>query len=60
MVEMECSALAACAQFRNIEWGEILFTADSLADVENYEERSGGEASWEYALKLCFDAILEF
>lgn len=59
VVEMECSALAACAQFRKIIWGEILFTADSLADAEKYDERSWGEDSFEYALRLCLDAVTE-
>lgn len=39
VVEMECAALAACAQFRGICFGQILFTADTLADVEDYRER---------------------
>ncbi|HEU6099912.1 TPA: phosphorylase, partial [Streptococcus pneumoniae] len=33
VVEMECSALAAVAQLRGVLWGELLFTADSLADL---------------------------
>ena len=33
VVEMECSALAACAAFRSATWGMLLYTADSLADV---------------------------
>jgi len=40
VVEMECSALAACAKMRGAVFGEILFTADSLADVEKYDERN--------------------
>lgn len=56
VVEMECSALAACARFRDAVWGEILFTADSLADIEKYDERSWGKGSFEYALELCLDA----
>ncbi|MGL4737623.1 MAG: nucleoside phosphorylase, partial [Cellulosilyticaceae bacterium] len=39
VVEMECSALAACAQFRGVKFGQFLFTADSLAIPENYDER---------------------
>lgn len=57
VVEMECSALAAVAQFRNVIWGQILFTADSLADIEKYDARNFGEDSYEYALKLCFDVL---
>ena len=34
VVEMECSSLAACAQFRNIIFGQFLFTADSLDNTE--------------------------
>ncbi|MBQ7874428.1 MAG: nucleoside phosphorylase [Oscillospiraceae bacterium] len=59
VVEMECSALAACAEFRGAVWGEILFTADSLADIEKYDERSWGKSSFEYALGLCFDAVIK-
>lgn len=58
VVEMECAALAACASFRNVIWGCILFTADTLADVENYEERNWGEDSFAYALELCLDAVI--
>lgn len=56
-VEMECSALAACARLRGALWGEILFTADSLANVEQYDERNWGGDSFAYALRLCLDAV---
>ena len=55
---MECSALAACAQMRGIVWGEILYTADTLHDVENYDERNWGGDSKAYALELCIEAAL--
>ncbi len=58
VVEMECAALAACAQRRGAVWGEILYTADTLADVENYDERNWGGNAYEYALTLCLDAVL--
>lgn len=58
VVEMECSALAACAQMRDIVWGEILYTADTLHDVENYDERNWGGDSKAYALELCIEAVL--
>ena len=58
VVEMECSALAACAAFRNAVWGCILFTADTLADVDNYDERNWGNDSFVYALELCLDAVV--
>ena len=59
VVEMECSALAACAQMRGAVWGQILFTADSLADVDKYDERNWGGDSFEYALTLCLDAVVK-
>ena len=59
VVEMECSALAACAKLRDVIWGMILYTADSLADVEQYDERNWGGNAYEYALKLCLDAVLK-
>lgn len=58
IVEMECSALAACAELRGIVWGELLYTADSLANVDAYDERNWGGDSIEYALQLCLDAVL--
>lgn len=57
VVEMECSALAACAKMRDAIWGELLFTADTLADAEKYDERNWGDNSIEYALRLCVEAV---
>lgn len=57
VVEMECSALAACAAFRGADWGMILYTADSLADVDKYDMRTWGGDAYEYALRLCLDAV---
>ena len=59
VVEMECSALAAVAAFRGVTWGMILYTADSLADVEKYDMRSWGGNAYEYGLTLCLDAVLK-
>lgn len=58
VVEMECSALAACAQLRGAVWGELLFTADTLADAEHYDQRNFGGDSLEYALELCIEAVI--
>ena len=58
VVEMECSALAAVSAFRGATWGMILYTADSLADVNKYDERNWGGNAYEYALTLCLDAVL--
>ena len=59
VVEMECAALAACAAFRGATWGMILYTADSLADVDKYDERNWGGNTYEYALTLCLDAVIK-
>ena len=59
VVEMECSALAACAAFRGARFGQILFTADTLADIEHYDERGWGGDSFELALLLCLEAAAE-
>lgn len=55
VVEMECASLAACAQFRGALFGQLLYTADSLADAQNYDARNWGEDSLEPALALCLD-----
>ena len=57
VVEMECAALAACAQLRQIAFGELLFTSDSLADIEKHDIRTRGAASREYVIQLCVEAL---
>lgn len=57
VVEMECSALAAVAEMRKVIWGEILFTADTLADIENYDQRNWARDTFAYALELAMDAV---
>ena len=59
VVEMECSALAAVSAFRDATFGMILYTADSLADVDKYDERNWGGNAYEYALTLCLDAVIK-
>lgn len=56
---MECSALAAVSAFRGATFGMILYTADSLADVDKYDERNWGGNAYEYALTLCLDAVIK-
>lgn len=58
VVEMECSALAACAAMRGIVWGELLFSADTLANLNRYEERNWGMDSVAAALEICLDAVV--
>lgn len=59
VVEMECAALAACAELREIEFGQLLFTADTLANVDAYDERDWGAESFEKALLICLDIVRE-
>lgn len=40
VVEMECSAMAAVAEFRGVMFGELLYSGDILADFDNYDERN--------------------
>lgn len=55
VVEMECAAWAAWALFRGVRFGQILFTADSLAG-ETYDARDWGVGSHEVALRMAIDA----
>lgn len=55
VVEMECASLAACASFRGVEFAQLLYTADSLADTRKYDARGWGEDSLEPALMLCLE-----
>lgn len=55
-VEMECAGLAACANFRNISFGQLLFTADSLADAEGHDDRGWGKDSFKASLLLALES----
>ena len=57
VVEMECAALAAVAQLRGVVWGQLLFTADSLADLENYDSRDWDSEAFDKALELCLEIV---
>ena len=54
---MECASLAAVAQLREAVWGLLLFTADSLADLEHYDQRDWGSEAFEKALELCLEMV---
>lgn len=56
-VDMECAALAACAQFRGARFGQLLFTADSLANVDRHDQRGWGAHSLEKALMLSLELV---
>ncbi|MBF9605930.1 nucleoside phosphorylase [Streptococcus pseudopneumoniae] len=59
VVEMECSALVAVAQLRGVLWGELLFTADSLADLDQYDSRDWGSEAFEKALELSLASVVQ-
>lgn len=40
VVEMECATLAAVACFRQVKFGQYLYSGDVLADFGNYDERN--------------------
>mgnify|MGYP002512036179 CR=1 FL=1 len=58
VVEMECASMAACAKMRNVIFGQLLFTADSLANVEKHDCRNWGNDSFGAAMELAFMAAL--
>ena len=60
VVEMECAALAACARKRGARFGQFLFTADSLANIHEYDARGFGAESHEKALFLGLDVLRNF
>lgn len=59
VVDMECASLAACAEFRNIVFGQLLFTADSLANIESHDPRNWGNDTFALAMNLAMDAVTE-
>ncbi len=59
VVEMECASLAACAKMRGVSFGQLLFTADTLADINKYDKRIWAKENFAFALDLAFDAVVE-
>lgn len=60
VVEMECAALAACCRKRGARFGQFLFTADTLANVHEYDARDFGTESHEKALLLGLDILRNY
>ena len=58
VVEMECASMAACAKMRGVVFGQLLFTADSLANVEAHDERNWGNGSFAAAMELAMNAAV--
>ena len=59
VVEMECASMAACAKMRGVLFGQVLFTADSLADVDAHDIRNWGNDFFVAAMKIAMEAITE-
>ncbi len=59
VVEMECSALAACAQFRNVVFGQIMYTADTLCNLEKWDARNWGKNSVSTALHISLETVVK-
>ncbi len=59
VVEMECASMAACAKMRGVLFGQLLFTADSLANVEAHDIRNWGNDFFAAAMKLAMRAVTQ-
>ncbi|MDE6583380.1 MAG: phosphorylase, partial [Clostridia bacterium] len=57
VVEMECSALAAVAEFRKAKFGQLLFMADSLIDSQNHDTKNWGRELHEKLPPICLEII---
>ena len=51
--------MAACAHFRKINFAQLLFTADSLADTENYDVRDWGSESHSTSLDIGSQVLIQ-
>jgi len=60
VVEMECAALASVCRKRGAAFGQFFFTADSLANVHEYDARGFGTGSHEKALLLGLDVLRDY
>ncbi len=59
VVDMECAALVAVSQLREVEFAQILFTADTLANIDEHQPRNWGYGAFSPALRVALDAISE-
>ncbi|BDZ30707.1 nucleoside phosphorylase [Lactiplantibacillus sp. WILCCON 0030] len=59
VVEMECAALVACAKFRKIKFGQLLYTADSLANLDRHDPRQWGTDAVIPAIELAIEILVE-
>lgn len=59
VVEMECASLAACAKMRGVSFGQLLFTADSLANAEEHDTRNWGADCFAAAMRIALEAAAQ-
>lgn len=52
---MFCPSSSSSAQEGSL--GQLLFTADTLADIEAYDQRNWGADSFTFALNLCLEVL---
>ena len=57
VVEMECASMAACAEMRGVIFGQLLFTADSLANIDAHDGRNWGNDTFAAAMELALNAV---
>ncbi|WP_243148701.1 phosphorylase family protein [Oenococcus sicerae] len=58
VVEMESAALASVAHFRGVKFGQILFTADSLANPKKWDARNRGRDAHTWVLGLGINCLV--
>lgn len=59
VVEMECASMAACAKMRGVLFGQVLFTADSLENVDAHDIRNWGNDFFAAAMRIAMEAITQ-
>lgn len=61
VVEMECATLAAVSEFRNIRFGQLLYSGDILTDFTNYDERDWdtNRSAREKLFYLALEALIQ-
>lgn len=61
-VEMECSAMAAIAQFRNKLFGQLLYSGDILVETETYNDRNwyANLSAREKIFQITLESLIRF
>ncbi len=61
-VEMECSAMAAIAQFRNKIFGQLLYSGDILVGSEKYDDRNwyANLSAREKIFQITLESLIRF